>query len=150
MKALLVTISVIASLVIQSQISIFGVTPNMTVVVAYYLGIKSGAIKGMALGSIIGIIEDSVSGGILGPNLMGKGMVGFLGSFSAGSLFMWTPLLGLISIFVLTVLDGGVVYLSRSIFGTAPGSLSWVVFTLVAQGFLNAGLGNLIKPHNVD
>lgn len=150
MKVVWVSVCVVAAFAIQSQVSLFGVTPDMTVVVAYYLGIKVGAAKGMALGSIIGIIEDSVGGSILGPNLMGKGMVGFLASFSSGSLFRWTPLLGMISIFVLTLMDGGVVYLSRSIFGTSPGSLSRGILTLLAQGFLNMGIGIFIKPRNVD
>ena len=150
MKVVWVSVCVVAAFAIQSQISLFGVTPNMTVVVAYYLGIKGGAAKGLALGSIIGIIEDSVGGSILGPNLLGKGLVGFLASFSSGSLFRWTPLLGMISIFVLTVMDGGVVYLSRSIFGTLPGSLSRGILMLLAQGLLNLGLGIFIKPRNVD
>jgi rod shape-determining protein MreD len=150
MKVVWVSVCVVAAFAIQSQISLFGVAPNMTAVVAYYLGISGGAARGMALGSIIGVIEDSLAGGILGPNLLGKGMVGFLSSFSSGSLFRWTPLLGMISIFALTVIDGGVVYLSRSIFGTSPGLLSRGILTLLAQGFLNLGIGIFIKPRNVD
>ncbi len=150
MKVVWVLISLMAALAIQSQVSLFGVVPNATAVVAYYLGIKSGAARGMALGSIIGIIEDSVGGGILGPNLLGKGIVGFLASFSSGSLLRWTPLLGMISIFVLTVTDGVAVYVSRSIFGTSPGPLSSGIFTLLAQGLLNLVAGIFIKPQNVD
>jgi rod shape-determining protein MreD len=150
MKLVWVSISLMAALAIQSQVSLFGVVPNLTAVVAYYLCIKGGAARGVALGSIIGIIEDSVGGSILGPNLLSKGMVGFLASFSSGSLFRWTPLLGMISIFVLTVMDGGVVYVSRSIFGTSPGPLSSGILTLLAQGLLNLGVGIFVKPQNVD
>jgi rod shape-determining protein MreD len=150
MKRVWLLVCVVAAFVIQSQVSLFGVAPNLTVVVAYYLGIKGGAARGMALGSIIGIIEDSVGGSILGPNLLGKGMVGFLASFSSGSLFRWTPLLGMISILALTAMDGAVVFLSRSIFGTSPGSLSRGILILLAQGFLNLILGIFIKPQNVD
>lgn len=150
MKAVWVSVGVVAALVIQSQISLFGVTPNMTAVAAYYLGIKSGAGRGMVFGSIIGIIEDSLGGNMLGPNLLGKGMVGFFASFSSGSLFRWTPLLGMISIVVLTVMDGAVVFISRNIFGTSPGPLSTGMLTLLAQGLLNLGIGIFIKPRNVD
>ena len=150
MKIVWLSTCIVAAFVIQSRVSLFGVTPNMTVLVAYYLGIKGGAVRGMALGSMIGVIEDSVGGSILGPNLMGKGMVGFLASFSSGSLLRWTPLLGMIAIFSLTVMDGAVVFLSRSIFGASPGPASAGIPTLLAQGFLNLVTGIFIKPRNVD
>lgn len=150
MKAVWISVCVVAALVIKSQISLFGVTPNMTAVAAYYLGIKSGASRGLVFGSIIGIIEDSLGGNMLGPNLLGKGMVGFLASFSAGNLFRWTPLLGMITIFVLTVMDGAVGFISRNIFGTSPGPLSTGMLTLLVQGLLNLGIGIFIKPRNVD
>ena len=150
MKAVWMLVCVVAAFVIKSQVSLFGVAPNMTVVVAYYLGVKNGAGKGMAYGSLIGIIEDGLGGNMIGPNLLGQGVVGFFASFSSGSLLRWTPLLGMISLFVLTVMNGVLVFISRSIFGSMPGPLSTSMLTLLAQGLLNMGIGIFIKPRNVD
>jgi rod shape-determining protein MreD len=150
MKILWLFACIVAAFVIQSRLSVFGLAPNLTALLAYYFGIKGGAVKGMALGSMIGVIEDSVGGSILGPNLLGKGMVGFLASFSSGSLLRWTPLLGAVALFALTVMDGAVVFLARSIFGAPPGSVSAAIPALLAQGFINLVPGIFIRPQNGD
>jgi rod shape-determining protein MreD len=150
MKLVWLSLSIIAAFIIHSQISLWGVAPNLTLVVAYAVGLHSGSTKGILLGSAVGMLEDSVSGNILGPNLLGKGMAGFLASFSSGSLLRWTPLLGVLSLFALTLMDGGVAFLSRTMFETSPASLSRGVFTVLMQGMLNAVFGIFIRPRNVD
>jgi rod shape-determining protein MreD len=150
MKVVWFFLSIIAAFIVQSHISLWGVAPDLTLVVAYTVGIHSGSTKGILLGSVVGILEDSVSGNILGPNLLGKGMAGFLASFSSGSLLRWTPLLGVLSLFALTLVDGGVVFLTRTIFETSPASLSRGIFTVLMQGILNSAIGIFIRPHDVD
>lgn len=150
MKAILLLLGITLAFVIQTKISILGVSPDLTAVAAYFLGIKGGTTKGIFFGSIIGIIEDSIGGNILGPNFLGKGVVGFFSSFSSGSLFRWTPLLGAVSLFVLTVIDGLVVLSSRITLETAPTSLSSGIFTLFIQGLFNLPIGIFIRPKNVD
>ncbi len=143
-------LSVALAFVIQMKVSIFGVSPDLTAVVAYYFGIKGGPVRGIFLGSLIGIVEDSMAGIFLGPNLLGKGVVGYFSSFMSGSLFRWTPLLGMVSLFALTVLDGVMVVLSRTIFEAAPSSLTRWMLVVVTQGLLNTVLGIAIRPRNVD
>ena len=106
--------------ILQGSISLFDITPNLTAALACYAGIKKREIKGMFLGSLIGIIEDSLSGPFLGPNLLSKGLIGYLSSFIYSRFFIWTPLLGVISISVLTLIDGFIVFMSRGIFDNAP------------------------------
>ncbi len=136
--------------VVQMKVSLFGVSPDLTAVVAYYFGIKGGPMRGIFFGSVVGIVEDSVAGMFLGPNLLGKGLVGFFSSFMSGSLFRWTPLLGMVSLFALTVLDGIMVVLSRTIFESAPSSLTRWVLVVAAQGLLNTFFGIFVRPRNVD
>lgn len=143
-------LGVALAFIIQMKVSVFGVSPDLTAVVAYYFGIKEGPIRGIFFGSLIGIVEDSVGGMILGPNLLGKGLVGFFSSFMSGSLFRWTPLLGMVSLFVLTVMDGGVVVMSKTIFASSSSSPSNWVFAVVAQGLLNIVFGIFLRPRNVD
>jgi rod shape-determining protein MreD len=150
MKLVWLFLSVTAALIVHSQVSFWGVAPNLTLVVAYAVGIYSGSAKGILLGSVVGILEDSVSGSILGPNLLGKGTAGFLASFSSGSLFRWTPVLGMLSLFTLTLVDAGIVFVSRAVFETSPASLSQWVFAALLQGMLNAVIGIFIRPGNVD
>ncbi len=150
MKYISLVIVIVLAFVMQMKIRIFGVSPDLTAVVAYYFGLRGGAMKGILGGSLVGIVEDSVEGVILGPNLLGKGMIGFFSSFLSGSLFRWTPLLGILSLFALTVLGGALVVFSRSIFEAVPSSPARLVFVLLGQGAINMFLGVLVRPRNVD
>ena len=131
---------------LQGSISLFDITPNLTAALACYAGIKKREIKGMFLGSLIGVIEDSLSGPFLGPNLLSKGLLGYLSSFIYSRFFVWTPLLGIISISVLTLTDGFIVFMSRSIFDKMPANSGAAAFIIILQSLLNAPLGIFLKP----
>jgi rod shape-determining protein MreD len=137
------------TLIIQGSVSLFDVTPNLTVVLACYAGIRKREVKGMFFGSLIGIIEDSLSGAFLGPNLLSKSLVGYLSSFIYSRFFIWTPLLGIISISVLTLIDSSVVFMSRSIFNKMPVSIGAAVFIIAIQSLSNAPLGIFLRPKNI-
>ena len=132
--------------IIQGSISIFDVTPNFTAVLSCYAGIRKREIRGMLFGALIGIIEDSLSGSFVGPNLLSKGLIGYLSSLVYSRFFMWTPLLGMISIFVLTSIDSSVVFIARSFFDKIPVSIGSAAFIILIQSLLNAPLGILLKP----
>lgn len=134
------------TLIIQGSVSLFDVTPNLTVVLACYAGIREREVKGMFFGSLIGIIEDSLSGAFIGPNLLSKGLIGYLSSFVYSRFFIWTPLLGIISIFVLTSIDSTVVFISRSFFDKIPVSTGSAAFIITVQSLLNAPLGIFLRP----
>lgn len=150
MKPFFIFLGVVLAFLLQTRISIFGVSPDLTAVVAYYFGITGGSTKGVIFGSLIGVIEDSVGGTILGPNLLGKGMVGFFSSFMSGSLFRWTPFLGAASLVILTLMDGSIILLSRAIFDAMPTSLSNGMFAFFVQGLFNGIIGIFVRPRNVD
>ena len=137
------------TLIIQGSVSLFDVTPNLTVVLACYAGIRKREVKGMFFGSLIGIIEDSLSGAFLGPNLLSKSLVGYLSSFIYSRFFIWTPLLGIISISVLTLIDSSVVFMSRSIFNKMPVSIGASVFIIAIQSLSNAPFGIFLRPKNI-
>ena len=150
MKSFFIFLCVLLAFLLQTKVSVLGVSPDLTAAVAYYFGITGGAAKGVLFGSLVGAIEDSVGGSILGPNLLGKGMVGFLSSFMSGSLFRWTPFLGMVSLAILTLMDGGIILLSRAIFDAMPTSLSSGIFALLMRGLFNSVIGIFIRPRNVD
>jgi rod shape-determining protein MreD len=150
MRSFFIFLGVVLAFLLQTKISVLGVSPDLTAAVAYYFGITGGSTKGVISGSLIGVIEDSVGGNILGPNLLGKGMVGFFSSFMSGSPFRWTPFLGIVSLVILTLMDGSIILLSRAIFGAMPTSLSSGIFALFVQGLFNGIIGIFIRPRNVD
>jgi rod shape-determining protein MreD len=145
MKYLLWALVLFLAFAVQGSISLFEVKPNLTAVLACYAGIQRGEVKGMLIGSLIGIIEDSLSGAFLGPNLLGKSLVGYLSAFIYRRLFIWTPVLGVLIVCILTLTDGLVVFLSRSVFDRVPAGFGAAAFIILLQSIFNAPFGILLK-----
>ncbi len=150
MKVFILISALSLAFVVQSKISIIGIPPAFTVIAPYYIGLTRGWKKGILGGSVVGIIEDSLSGNILGPHLLGKGIVGFLSSFLSGSLFRWTPLLGLLGLFSLTILDGFSVFVTKAIFNIQFIPASRLISTLLFQGLLNCIAGTVLRSKDAE
>ncbi|MBI5639797.1 MAG: hypothetical protein HZA17_05160 [Nitrospirae bacterium] len=151
MKYLAWTAAVLLTFMLQGRISILGISPNLTAVLAFYAGIRYGEVRGLLIGSVIGACEDSISLSLIGPNLLGKGMVGFFSSFFvSGGVFRWTPLLGMIAIAFLTTIDNSIVFLSKSIFDKMPSAPGSGLFIALMQSLLSAPAGIFIRPRHVD
>jgi rod shape-determining protein MreD len=143
---LLWIVLVFLTVIIQASLSLLDITPNLTVVLAFYAGMKYGDIKGMFIGAFIGIIEDSLSGSLLGPNLLSKGLVGYTASFLYNRFFMWTPLLGMVSISLFTFADSFMIFILRSIFNRMPAGTGAAFTIILIQSLFNAPLGLFLKP----
>jgi len=135
--------------VAQGSISLFDVTPNFTVLLVCYIGVKKGEVKGMFFGALIGILEDSLSGAFLGPHFLSKCLIGYLSALLYSRFFIWTPLLGIISISVLTLGDGFMAFMLRSIFDRMPAGLGAAFLIIAIQALLNAPFGVLMRPGNL-
>jgi rod shape-determining protein MreD len=146
---LLWALIILFTFVAQRSISLLGITPDFTILLVCYMGVKKGEIKGMFFGALIGALEDSLSGAFLGPNLLSKGLLGYLSAILYSRFFIWTPLLGVVSTSVLTLADGFMVFTFRSIFDRMPGSLRAVFLIVALQALLNAPFGFIIKPGNL-
>ncbi|MFN3481224.1 MAG: rod shape-determining protein MreD [Thermodesulfovibrionales bacterium] len=150
MKVFIFIFLVLSAFVVQSKVSIMGIPPALTVIAPYYMGLREGARKGMITGSLIGMIEDSLSGNVLGPHLLGKGLIGFSSSLFSGSLFRWTPLLGIIGLFSLTVIDGLTIFITKTIFNIQFIPVSRLITTVLFQGILNSLAGIFLRPENAE
>jgi rod shape-determining protein MreD len=136
----------LSALILQGSISFFDIAPNLTVMLACYAGIRKREVKGMLIGSVIGIIEDSLSGAFLGPHLLSKGLIGYLSSLTYSRFFIWTPLLGIITMSVLTFIDGLIIFASRSVFDRMPVSFSVALLMILIQSLFNAPFGLILRP----
>jgi rod shape-determining protein MreD len=134
------------ALILQGSISFFDISPNLTVILACYAGIRKREVKGMLIGSVIGMIEDSLSGAFLGPHLLSKGLIGYLSSLTYSRFFIWTPLLGVITMSVLTFIDGLIIFASRSVFDRMPAGFLVALLIILIQSLLNAPFGLILKP----
>jgi rod shape-determining protein MreD len=141
------SLTLFLALIIQSRLSLLGVSPNLTVLLAYFAGIRYGKTKGLFIGALIGAIEDSVSSSLLGPHMLSKGIVGYAASFMiSGGFFRWTPVLGMILLSVLTLTDNAIGFISRTLFDKMPDALSTMFFISIMQSLLNAPAGIFLRP----
>ncbi len=151
MKYILWPIAVFLSFFLQGRVSLLGISPDLTVLLVYYAGIRYGETKGLLAGVLIGALEDSLSSSVIGPNLLSKGLIGFSSSFFvSGGVLRWTPVLGLLAVSLLTVADNATVFLARSIFDKMPAAPSAALFVTIMQSVLNAAAGIFIRPRHVD
>ncbi|MDH4231330.1 MAG: hypothetical protein OEW04_04785 [Nitrospirota bacterium] len=151
MKCIWWILAIFFVFLLQSRITIIGVSPNFSVLIVYFIGIRYGRTKGLLLGVLIGALEDSLSSAMLGPNMLAKGMVGFFSaSFITGNFLVWTPVLGMIAAAILTFADNSVVFLSLSLFDKVPALLSTAFFTSTMQSLLNAPAGIFMRPENAE
>ncbi|HET6515631.1 MAG TPA: rod shape-determining protein MreD [Thermodesulfovibrionales bacterium] len=150
MKTVCLIFTVLFSLLLQTKVSFFGVAPMLTIIIVYYGAMRSGTLKGVLLGSLIGIVEDSITGGILGPNLLGKGVAGYLSSLISGGIFRWTPLLGMLAVFTVTLTDGLLVFLSKALYENLPAPPLRAVLSITLQAVMNMTAGIFIKPRNAE
>lgn len=148
MRKIILLLIIFSAFLLESRISIFGARPDLAAAIAYYFGLKNGETKGLLFGSFIGLIGDSLSGGILGPNILGKGMVGFFSAFMSGSFFRWTPVLGAIGISLLTVSNGIIVFLSKTLFEHMPTSIPSAMSIIFTAALINSLLGIFMRPQN--
>lgn len=146
---------------LQTQLSIFHSPLNLTVVLVYYFSLKilprrpktdvyfgsRSEIKGMAFGAFVGLLEDILSGSIIGPNFFSKGLTGFLAVVVFTEIvFKWTQLLGAITIIMFTILDGVLVTGSRIIFTNINISILDALQMIAIQTVANIPFGIILKP----
>ncbi len=142
-------IIILLAFLVQGSVSFMHIKLNLTALLVCYMGLKKGETPGMFFGAFIGLIEDSLSGVLLGPNILSKGLIGYLSSSLYSRLFIWTPLLGVINIFSLTFLDSSLVFMLRSAFDKIPVNLGSALLIIVIQSVVNAPIGIFLKPKDV-
>ncbi len=151
MKYLFWVCAIFFAFLIEGQLSILRVTPNLTALLVYYAAIKYQGLAGIFTGLLIGFFEDLLTLSILGPHMLGKALVGYVATlFTSGKFFRWTPVLGLIGVSIVTVIDGATVYFSLGIFEKLPQEPERALYIIIMQALLNTPFGLFLKPKHAD
>lgn len=104
-------------------------------------------LKGAAFGALIGLIEDSLSGQIIGPGVVSKGMAGLvIAILFSDVLFRWTPLLGCLALFCLTLMDGMTVMGIRLLLDSMTIDSAGAIQAVFIQAVVNSPLGVIMRP----
>jgi len=133
---------------------------NLTVILVYYFGLKSyrrnagrdysgnrAGFESVAFGAVSGLTEDVISGSIIGPGFLSKGLLGFMSPVVFTDLvFKWTNLWGAIIIIIFTAFDGVAIIGSR-IFFTGIHITGDTFFHIICiQSLMSIPFGILLRP----
>jgi rod shape-determining protein MreD len=126
------------------NISLKGIKPDLLFILSYGIGLYKGEMNGLFWGGFVGLMMDSSTGILLGPNLTSKATVGFLSGYFKRKVFRMTVTVSLIFLFILSILDGIMNFISINIFiGTTPFFKSFLSIIL-PQALYNTLFGVII------
>ena len=75
---LLIALALFIQASIASKISVFGVTPDLVLLVLVYIGISGGRVNGAIFGFLAGFLQDTFAPEHMGINALAKSIVGFV------------------------------------------------------------------------
>ncbi|HEX8948034.1 MAG TPA: hypothetical protein VF790_03675 [Dissulfurispiraceae bacterium] len=160
MKVLKWMACVVFVFLLQTQFFFLRDFLNIPVLLAYYFGLRSlevvsareysssrAEIGSVLFGAAVGLVEDVLSGSIIGPGLLSKGFIGFMTPVIFTSLvFKWTPLWGGIITVLFTLMDGMILTGTRVLFTGIHVSGIGIFQILLIQALLNLPFGLVLRP----
>src|SRR5271169_1438179 len=159
MNSLKWTLLVVLVFLLQTQFLFIKDFSNLTVILVYYFGLKShernttrglsgnkAELGSIAFGVMIGLIEDVMSGAIIGPGALSKGLLGLMTPvIFTDMVFKWTPLWGAVIVVVFTLLDGFVLIGSRILFTGIHVTAGTLFQIICVQSFINMPFGIMLR-----
>ena len=93
---------------IASSISIFGVKPDLLVLVLFMFAVKCGVLPATYVGFFIGLAQDLYTPGILGQNALAKTVAGFFAGLFNEKVVRVDPILQVILIFIVFIVNDSI------------------------------------------
>lgn len=81
---------------------------DLVLIVVVYVAIKSGPVTGLLAGTVAGLIQDALAGGILGIGGLAKTMVGFMSGVLGTQFIVTAPLPRFLLLVLATGLHGAI------------------------------------------
>ena len=81
---------------------------DLVLIVVVYVAIKSGPVTGLLAGTVAGLIQDALSGGILGIYGLAKTLIGFLAGLLGTQFIVTAPLPRFLILIVATALHAAI------------------------------------------
>lgn len=83
---LLIALALLIQASLAARASIFGVTPDLVLLVLVYIGISGGRVDGVVFGFLAGLLQDTYAPGHMGTNALAKSIVGFVVGYGRGGV----------------------------------------------------------------
>lgn len=96
MKGAVAVVAILVSIAAQTTLAnmVFrgGTAIDLVLIVVVYIALKGGPVTGLVAGTVAGLIQDSLSSGILGIGGLAKTIVGFLAGVLGTQFIVTAPL----------------------------------------------------------
>lgn len=142
LPSLIIALTVIVQSTLLSRVPIFGVTPDLALILLIFFSNRMGSMKGQISGFAAGIIEDVVSLSPIGFHAFIKTVSGFLFGLTRGKIFIDPVFMPLVLTAGATLLK----YLLAALLGVIFVSSGLVEPVFTAKMGIEIGLNALISP----
>lgn len=141
---------------LQTHLTPFNIPLNLSIVLIFIYSLGNipakphvkgywsgaGEIKSSLFGAIIGMIEDGLSGSIIGPYMMSKSLAGFAFScIFTDVFFKYTPLTGALILALLTAADYLLMVSIRLLLTDININIALIIETSLIQSLVNIPIG---------
>ncbi|HXD74058.1 MAG TPA: rod shape-determining protein MreD [Vicinamibacterales bacterium] len=124
MKTAGIILAIVLALALQTTIARFVVSGTVAVdlvlVVVVYVALSSGSVPGLLTGTVAGLIQDSLSTGVIGIGGLAKTIVGFITGIVGTQLNIAEPVARFVVFFVATVAHQAITIGLGSVLGLRP------------------------------
>ncbi len=124
MKTAGIILAIIVALALQTTIARFVVSGTVAVdlvlVVVVYVALTSGSVTGMTTGTVAGLIQDSMSTGVIGIGGLAKTVVGFVAGIIGTQLNIAEPMARFVVFFTATVVHQAITIGLGAVLGFRP------------------------------
>jgi rod shape-determining protein MreD len=114
MKKLLALLVIFTALLIQTSVfnffSLWGIKPNLALIAVIYFALFHGTLTAVGTGIIAGLLEDVLSGGLLGINLLIKPLIGYLFSLIGQQMVVLNPINQAVLVILGSLLNSGLTF----------------------------------------
>ena len=143
MKTAGIILAIVLALALQTTIARFVVAGTIAVdlvfVVVVYVALSSGSVPGMVTGTVAGLIQDSLSTGVIGIGGLAKTIVGFVAGIVGMQLNIAEPMARFVVFFSATVAHQAITLGLGAILGLRPFGAPYAAVAGLALG--NAVVG---------
>ncbi len=141
MKTVGVLVAIALALALQTTLARFVVggtaAIDLVLVAVVYVALTSGPVAGMLAGSVAGLIQDSLSSGVIGIGGLAKSLVGFIAG-AVGQQFIVTAALPRLVMFFVATAGHALLFMGMyALLGLRTFSSPW-------KAIASQGLGNMI------
>ena len=116
-----------------------GIKPDFMLVLVCFYSLRYGQARGITYGALTGLLIDTASGFIIGPNIISKSLAGFLTAMLKENIFQWNITVNTILITILSIMDIFIVSIcfetfSKMSFHNRPWGISVMgaIYTIIA------------------